>query len=218
MVDEVVDVHDLLLRALKSNLTLLNRWTHYEVVATKTIRPGRRFHHLTVVKQLAGNKYQFQCACGRSVECAWKTYTSCGGCGLPQRKHKRAYGETVRIRAEDPGYWIGLGYAELKSSAHRLNLPFDLALNDFAAISAQPCFYCGAPPSATKARAGLSIEIAIHRLEILRQAEGYTRGNCVAACRKCHQARSGMPLSDFAAWTRRISLRVSRFLAARPDL
>lgn len=75
-------------------------------------------------------------------------------------------------------------YSACKEKAHRMNIYFDLSLNQFLKFQEQNCYYC-------------NIDIKNIRLEMLNMEYGYSENNVVACCHNCQKFKNGLNHQDF---------------------
>lgn len=116
---------------------------------------------------------------------------SCGCYGKEQRR-KANIGNT-RQRHEAGANAQRTVFGRYVIQARKSGRTFDLTLDELVSIASQPCYYCGAPPSnvCTPGNAhGSFIYSGIDRVD---NSLGYSRLNCVAACKRCNGVKNAMP-------------------------
>lgn len=91
--------------------------------------------------------------------------------------------------------------------AARRGLAFELTADEFLAIAAQACRYCGAPPSNTIKR-GKPSAFTYNGVDRLDNALGYTLANAVPCCKTCNWAKQRMSVGEFTEWVGRVHAKL----------
>lgn len=142
-----------------------------------------------------------RCECGRVKPIVTHNLvagvsTSCG-CSRYRRNRPGAAGMRalmVRYRCE----------------AKRAGRPFLLTEEQFEALIAAPCSYCGAPPSRTTYLPARSSEARDHGARVYNgidrvdSSRGYETDNVVPCCRTCNVAKLDAGRDEFLAWVERV--------------
>jgi hypothetical protein len=89
-------------------------------------------------------------------------------------------------------------YCKYRYKAQARKLPFTLPFQYFKKLLAEPCTYCGTPPTNTLTRGPRTI--AYSGVDRLDSAKGYVLGNVVSACAVCNRAKGEVRLSTFLSW------------------
>lgn len=92
---------------------------------------------------------------------------------------------------------LGTRYSSYKDSAKRRKFAFDLTIEQFDAITAEQCYYCG----------GFSGEYESHKfngVDRLTSDEGYFEHNCVPCCATCNSMKSTQDSEDFVEHVEKI--------------
>ncbi len=172
--------------------------------STKIKYRGRKYGHMTIIDVIRSdpnNKHHYfvkcLCDCGTEKEVRLSglqqgTTVSCGCFGKENRK-KINTGNTYARKSlgENARHTL---YSRYKLQAKKRNIPFDLTFNDFISLTTCDCFYCGVKPEYVLSPPngyGHHIYNGIDRVD---NSKGYTRSNCVAACRKCNSVKNAITL------------------------
>jgi hypothetical protein len=82
-----------------------------------------------------------------------------------------------------------------KGPARRRGIAFELTLEEFAALVALPCYYCGTPPvNVCRAPHETLIYSGIDRRD---NKAGYTRENSLPCCRPCNVSKNDGTVGDY---------------------
>ena len=88
-------------------------------------------------------------------------------------------------------------YKKYEREAKERNLSFDLSIDEFDAMTKQPCFYCG---EFGKERDGVNYN-GVDRINSL---DGYSMSNCVPCCETCNRMKTNHDLHDFLEHVKKI--------------
>jgi hypothetical protein len=86
-------------------------------------------------------------------------------------------------------------YTNYKYNAKRDGRLFLLSKEEFRALIAMPCFYCGVQPLAVCKRDYDSI--LYNGLDRLDNSLGYVQGNCAPCCGRCNVMKAQMSVQQF---------------------
>lgn len=98
-------------------------------------------------------------------------------------------------------------FRQLRDSAKKRNLIFELKYEDFEILSKLKCHYCGKEPyekryAYYKARytVGLDSDVSIMLNSIDRKDNkiGYVKGNCAPCCSRCNWMKSALTFQEFS--------------------
>lgn len=163
---------------------------------------GQRFGRLTVLRRGSLDRYavyECRCDCGKEVtiRAALLLGSITQSCGCLARDMARA--RRLIGHGEAAFNALLIGY---QTHAIQRGIQFNLTRDAFAALTRQPCYYCGAEPAQTKrARGGNYIYTGVDRVD---SSGDYTPDNVVACCKRCNTAKSDMPQAEFLDLVRRI--------------
>lgn len=173
----------------------------------KTINlAGKKFGRLLVIKRVEGyfqpsaqRKAMWLCKCDCGKEKIVRSENLKSGntqsCGCYNReKIIRGFGETTKNNA----------YVKYISNARTRKILFQLSKNEFLEIVTQNCFYCGESPSRMEKSMSNNGDFIYNGIDRLNNAEGYIKGNVVASCWRCNQAKYNMSLSEFYEWNEKV--------------
>ena len=157
---------------------------------------GQTFGELTVLAFVSATQrstlWLVECSCGATLRATTsrlrrRRRLACDNC-YQKGAHVR---RDIRLGVQSVSSGAAVRYRLAKKRAERRGWPFTLTLEEYAAISRQPCTYCGF-------HAG---PVSVDRVN---SALGYTRENCQPLCRRCNQLSSSMLKEIFLAHVRRI--------------
>lgn len=141
------------------------------------------------------------CECGnafidRCEEIKNKENRSCG-CKTHELlgKQRKLPGNTAVINKIMRSYIAG---------AKRRDLDFLLSREEFEEFLLANCGYCGAPPISTAWRVSGKFkkkeQIICNGIDRKNNSLGYTKDNCLTACRRCNRAKLDSSFEDFQIW------------------
>lgn len=157
---------------------------------------GQKFGKLTVLgigyKQETKYYWKVQCDCGNIVNVIGPSLKSgeCKSCGC-SRKHIE--GEVALNRI----------WNNYKQSAKYGDYEFSLTKEEFLELITSNCKYCGIEPrQISKSNNGNFVYNGIDRID---SSKGYTKENCVTACKDCNYAKQRHSVEEFYQWIDRIN-------------
>ena len=160
---------------------------------------GRRFGSLVVLRQEPRPaRWLCQCDCGNehttiTASLLGGKTTRCLRCA------QAAVGRAHRI--DDRAFTFVLNAC--RHTAKTKGLEFSLSPEEFRALIAQDCHYCGEPPSRVIDRLG--DRLVVNGLDRMDSGQGYTKDNCVACCTRCNMIKRAMPYLDFVTWVKQVA-------------
>lgn len=166
---------------------------------------GQTFGRLTVIEHDSTIKskqcayWKVQCTCGnvKSVRRTSLTNGRSKSCGCYNLEKSR------ELLPDNQAAYNSL-YKSYKHNAKRRNYSFDISMEDFRLIIAQPCHYCGIAPYQTHRHDGTSKSVAVFNgLDRVNNTIGYTTDNVVPCCGICNRAKDTMSYGEFIAWIER---------------
>jgi hypothetical protein len=168
------------------------------------IQVGDRFGRLVVSQDLGlfydgrQNSRRFACACdcGGTYE-GWARGLLGGGvtsCGC--LRYLPRLGEEALLREVIRSY---------KGNARSRSLTFNLTREQMILLFAEPCYYCGSPPTTSaKVRTANKSEFIYNGIDRVDNARGYEPGNVVACCKMCNLAKKDLSEKEFLDWVGRV--------------
>lgn len=150
---------------------------------------GKQFNKLTVIKYTGkstkhrGRIWLFHCECGNkefeyTIKDVIKSRIKC----CNKCANKQYFG----VDAISYNIWKN-SYAD-----------GDITFNDWQILSQQNCYYCDAPPSATrKGKTKILLYFTYNGLDRLDNNKGHTLDNVVTSCFWCNDWKSNIPVGDF---------------------
>lgn len=176
---------------------------------------------LTVLQKTGKTKYKkpsivwlCKCDCGTIKEVSAAELACCKSCGCLRTKSMATFGE--RNKGRSPPCTLPPGestlrtlYACYKKSAKKRSYLWDIEPKDFRRLIAEPCHYCGSPPSQVcKDRHRIEGNITYNGIDRVDNTKGYTTENSVPCCYICNRAKDTMTKETFANWIRRVYHKV----------
>jgi hypothetical protein len=160
----------------------------------------KRFGRLTVICEVKGGLL-CRCACGnfkvvKRYHLIRPNSRGVKSCGCSARG--------IRPRSRDIG--VRLAYSEKKYSAKRMEVEFDLTLNQYKRLISQNCHYCNKPP-VLRGREGYKF-IGQESLDRKDPYGDYTIDNVVPCCLSCNVKKNVRPYRAFMS-----DMELSRELA-----
>jgi hypothetical protein len=89
-------------------------------------------------------------------------------------------------------------------NAKRRKLSFTLTRQQIRNLVSLPCFYCGKEPSQVIQEPDAYGPYVYTGIDRKDSAKGYTRKNCISACKDCNSAKSNMSYADWILFLHRI--------------
>jgi hypothetical protein len=167
---------------------------------------GKKFGMLTVLAATGervrrARMYRMRCDCGNEIVRR-----------ITQVKHGKTVScgcqRGVRLAPGDGG--LNLLFHEYQAGAKKRGLEFQISRDDFTALTAQACHYCGTLPHKTRTFLNAKTDHSrytyngIDRVDNIR---GYTPNNCVPCCHRCNVAKGTMSRDEFIAMAREVVAR-----------
>jgi len=181
------------------------------VTRCSSVQPGMKFGKLTADRQIRrrgenrkqGIMWMCTCDCGGKNSKNVRVYEhhlrsgNTKSCGCLRKENMERKKQMVLnssyLWKDSPNEQ----YRTYGKNADQRGLPFELDLEDFEEIIAQPCFYCGNFSAIEKN----GVDRFDNRL-------GYIRENCVSCCGKCNRAKWTMSPKEFMEWAGRLSVHL----------
>lgn len=172
----------------------------------KTIFGKDKYNRLTVdkcvgyfIEKPANRKraaFQFKCDCGNTIICraidVKKEKTKSCGCLALESKSK-----TGKANAKDGCYSFFNGkYYDYKVNTKRMNLDFELTLEQFSKLISSNCHYCGSKPTNFQ-KSGLHCQMKYNGVDRKNNHKGYTADNVVPCCKFCNYAKGRATQQEF---------------------
>lgn len=176
------------------------------------VKIGDTWNYLYIIAEAKsiglGRRVRCRCECGKikiysAHHIRRGAITSCGLCSrkirpvLPYRRRSKYDSKTAAIRSLFTSY---------KSKAKEANRVFTLTFEQFCAIIASPCTYCGKPPYNEYCRNRRTTH-ETHRvtcrytgIDRVNNRQGYTSENSLPCCETCNRAKLKMTLPEFKLW------------------
>lgn len=168
---------------------------------------GKRFGRLVVIRRNYPN--------GKRKEPKWLCKCDCD-------KEKIIYGVSLRVgHTQSCGCFnkectknrrtLPSGFANMrvmisnyKYEAKRRGYEYKLTEAQFAEITKQACYYCGAKPNGVYKGKGMNGEYIYNGIDRVNNIKGYEIRNVVSCCKRCNQAKNDSTLQEFKNWIERI--------------
>lgn len=182
--------------------------------------PGQAFHCLTVIapKHCRDKKGAWlallRCRCGAEVV-TLPCHIQSGrrkSCGCYRRQlHADRLKQIHEFKRSSPGSRAAkVLYTRYRHAAKLRGLAFELLREDFMSLVAQPCSYCGNPPSNVQSYRDYRIadkfyeEIKYSGIDRVNNEAGYVLGNCTPCCSTCNLAKRDMSRDQFLNWVKKV--------------
>lgn len=92
-------------------------------------------------------------------------------------------------------------YATYKHNAKERNLPFELTLEQFDALTTQNCHYCGMSPQdqsyLSKSTKKHDVKYYASGIDRIYNDKGYVEGNVIPCCTKCNMMKKTLAYEEF---------------------
>lgn len=190
---------------LRSGNTKSCGCTRKENATPLTDLTGRKIGRLTVIKfdktvmktSHPAHYWLCQCECGNTKlvghHCLMKRKAT-QSCGC---LHK----EQLAERSTKPNTAFNRVYSSYTNRCKSYNVPFDLGVEEFYALTQQTCFYCGCKPSrVSHPHTKKSSDFIYNGVDRVDSSKGYTKDNCVPCCTPCNYAKGDRSLDEYKAW------------------
>ncbi len=123
--------------------------------------------------------------------------------GSPE--HKAIVTKKGLAKRKAPGHAATTRLMEMyKWNAKVKGVPFELTREQFSAIIAMNCHYCGAAPSMTKVGKDIWSPLTYNGIDRVQNARGYMTDNAVPCCRICNIAKRDLSANEFLEWVFRV--------------
>lgn len=109
------------------------------------------------------------------------------------RQEQKDHPELVRERRRRHNRSLKGRFTGFKKSAKQRHLDVSISIEQFAAISLQPCRYCGG-----------KLPEAGSGIDRIDSTQGYTIENCAPCCTECNLAKRNMTEIEFKDWILRV--------------
>ena len=167
------------------------------------IKPGDRFHMLTVIER---SHYD-----GKSV--FWRCRCDCGNESLVRtsnwKREVKSCGCLKRSRENFPNAQAAVNRLidRYKRGAVKRGQEWNLSESEFRAITGQNCAYCGSPPAQrVRATSKQPDQVYVYNgIDRIDSGRGYTPDNCVTCCVTCNRMKSDLSVLDFLRQVERIA-------------
>ena len=87
-------------------------------------------------------------------------------------------------------------YDQYRKNAEKRGLTFNLTRSLFAALTHEPCMYCGG-----------TYYKGYNGIDRINSNYGYESWNVAAACKTCNLAKNNLPVNEWVSWLKRIKAR-----------
>ena len=186
-----------------------------------TDHTGKRYYQLVVIRrsdESVEGRPSWLCKCDCGKEVVVRGFSLSAGntksCGCRNDIWKKNLGkrhhDAMQIKYPGNVSAIIRLYAGYKKGASVRNLDFKLDIEEFKAITQQPCYYCGIPPQQVIHTAHSKIISYTHNgIDRINNGVGYVKGNVVACCTICNYAKGTQTLKEFVAWVARAHKNLS---------
>lgn len=92
-------------------------------------------------------------------------------------------------------------YQNYKGKAGKEGRRFELTLEDFVRLIEMDCAYCGQPPlQEYRPQKNYKTPAIYNGIDRMDNQDGYTIGNCAAACKVCNRAKRDLTKEQWEAW------------------
>jgi hypothetical protein len=160
---------------------------------------GQKFGRLTVIERAYPNtknnriKWLCKCECGKekSIRAEDLRSGAIKSCGCLKRLSPGLGNMRNIIRA-------------YKNRAKRRGLEYKLTDEQFAKITQQNCYYCGAKPNQIAKQLNGNGEYIYNGLDRTDNTKGYTIDNIVSCCGICNMAKQKLTIQEFDNWIEKI--------------
>lgn len=162
---------------------------------------GKKFRKLTVIKRNFSN--------GKGGEAKWLCKCDCGNEKVILGKSLRS-GNTKSCGCLKK-FKSGLAnmknkIVQYKTKAKQRGLEYNLTEEQFAKLTEQDCYYCGAKPKNIINDPGKNGAYIYNGLDRINNTKGYTIDNVVSCCKICNRAKGTLTLREFKDWIRRLKI------------
>lgn len=177
---------------------------------TEAILPGTVFNRWTVLNrennQHGKRFFRCRCQCGTV-----KT--------VPLQNLKRGLSRSCGCYRDElpkfclpaaPKKTLGEGaarhlYIVYQRNASKRNLEFSLTFEEFKALTAGNCAYCGSNPSTIHRQNRSNGDYVHNGIDRVNNSIGYVSSNSVTCCRMCNVAKNTHSLAEFKLWASKLA-------------
>lgn len=166
---------------------------------------GERFRKLKVIKRSFPN--------AKDGEAMWLCKCDCGTEKVIMGKSLRS-GNTKSCGCLNK-FKSGLSSMRRKIAQYRIKarqrgLKYNLTEGQFAKLTKQDCYYCGAEPNNISNDPGHNGSYTYNGLDRVDNTKGYTIDNVVPCCKICNMSKNNMTLQEFKDWAERVSINLKK--------
>lgn len=174
-------------------------------MSKKCLTKGQKFGRLTIIRHYSREKgYECRCDCGNiTIAKTWALKTGRHkSCGCLMREKVAA-----RMRLPDNLTQKNNLYRQYKNSAKRRGYEFTLSKEEFIDMVEQECSYCGTSPCTTEKSYTCKynhIDYYYNGVDRIDNSIGYTKSNCVTACKFCNNSKNTLSKDKFLEYIKKI--------------
>lgn len=171
-------------------------------------RTGGHYGRLTVLRR-AGSKgtaaaWLCRCDCGQekviTSNCLRAGYSRSCGCSRATGPGSRPSYTTQHVPGRSARNRVLKQY---RGAARTRGLSWEISGEDFDALTASDCAYCGVAPSTISSPSGNG-SFMYNGIDRVDNRLGYVPGNVVPCCPTCNHAKHTMTQAAFLAWIARL--------------
>lgn len=143
-----------------------------------------------------------KCDCGntRIVPTSHLTSDKVYSCGCESRRSEAAKGP----RKDPEEVYTTKLYYDYKSNALSSDRKFELSREELYEMSQKPCHYCGEVKTQKKDKKEIEGIFKYNGIDRIDNSEGYTKENCVTACKKCNYKKRTDSKEEFLDWIQKV--------------
>jgi hypothetical protein len=169
----------------------------------------KSFGYWTVLKHEKGNYWLCRCVCGvekpvRGHSLLSNNSKSCGCKLFEIMSGTITKSDNLRARRAIYNNYVG--------AARRRGHEFEITFEEFSVLLSSKCHYCGQEPStlwpdhyAKRAPAYYQPKVFLYNgVDRVDNFIGYTKDNCVPACKICNRSKNETPVNEWLAWAKRL--------------
>lgn len=147
--------------------------------------PEQKIGSLTLVKYIKGTR-------GKSI---WECLCDCGNIKYVTPPNLTVI-KTSRCECPlDTNYKeVNLKYSDYKTSSKQNNKIFEFNRKEFELLIFSNCYYCGKESKIPD----------INGIDRVNNSLGYTKNNCVSACKICNYSKNTLTKYEFREWLNKI--------------
>lgn len=174
---------------------------------SRVLQAGQRFEKLTV-KEYDPNTKSYICICDCGKETRARSWA------LKTGRHKGCKCRIKEIRAEKrlPDN-LGIKRSILrnyKRAAKARGYEFLLTDEEFFYLILNNCHYCNSEPNMIHSMRPHYHEMKYNGVDRINNSIGYTKQNCVTACKICNNSKSTLTTQEWFDWIRTVSIRLEK--------